>query len=494
MRSTLLLILLSFAIQIAAQIHVLPDLEVTGESQVKIYLYKKALPYTHDSLPGDSISAFLPTSLPSPQVGEITLLKNPVRHYFHAEAKSRMALDAEYRYIGINPQIRSLGAGMSLSSPKGNLISNHFQARGNFLTLSGEDIATFLKYYNSDGKNLNSEYGSAELYAYKDQYKAFGYDVDRVSTGFTVYGIKQKNMSQGLDTWGMDLNHQSTFRFPDVDWGNRILLSTDNSVWQSYIETPVNFLEKASLHIMFDGENFLPVPGFVWRYITDIDQQFSVSNNPIFVRNTYDSLLEKYRWVGLKSKGNKLKHTLIPINISFRLEDFQPTTQESFLRTFMLENRTQLAVQELNPVTSINPELPGIAATDVFSNNSTISASFGQGTIVFDQTLSLNLAYLSDQNWIRAPYQPLLAAESQITYESYPYGGELELNQLFFAVDHMQRDLPEVVDLSLEGRYDFGRYDQIYLRLENILGASIRPYRTLPNQGFSITAGIYHRF
>ncbi|MCB5295437.1 MAG: hypothetical protein RBQ67_08785, partial [Candidatus Cloacimonadaceae bacterium] len=162
--------------------------------------------------------------------------------------------------------------------------------------------------------------------------------------------------------------------------------------------------------------------------------------------------------------------------------------------TFMLENRTQLAVQELNPVTSINPELPGIAATDVFSNNSTISASFGQGTIVFDQTLSLNLAYLSDQNWIRAPYQPLLAAESQITYESYPYGGELELNQLFFAVDHMQRDLPEVVDLSLEGRYDFGRYDQIYLRLENILGASIRPYRTLPNQGFSITAGIYHRF
>jgi hypothetical protein len=487
----LLLLLLS---SLAAQIQVLPDIEVSGESQVKIFLYKKALPYSTQALAGDSLRAFLPQSLPEPIPAEILLLKLPLRHYLHAEASSRMRLEADYRYLSPHPNITSLGLGMSLYAPKGNLLSNHYRGFSNFLAPSEEDIALNLRYYNSDGSGLNSEFGAADLQVYKEQYRFDRFNLNRVSTGFGVYGIKQSNAGLGLDRWGLKFSHQSVFDLPDYDWGNRIYLHKGYAAWHSYLDLELMMFDKASMNVIYDGEHFLPVPGFVWRYITDFDQQFSISNDPQTWPNDYAPALEKYRWAFLKYAPSIAPNTTIPLNLSFRLEDYQSTSSQSFLRKFAVENRSQYRLNEALPTISNNPDIPGLYFDDVFSNESMITASFGQGSVTFDQSFALDLAYLSSQDWRRVPYNALLKAESAIRYAAYPYVADVALNQHYFTLDHLQQDLPEVFDLSLGAAYEFGAFDQVYIRLENLLNAYNRPFKTLPNRGFSITVGIHHRF
>ncbi|MCD8479246.1 MAG: hypothetical protein LRZ88_02795 [Candidatus Cloacimonetes bacterium] len=88
MRRFSLLLLLCVASGLFAQIQVLPDLEVTGESNVRIFLYKKALPYSYDSTLADSLAYFLPMSLPRAEQSEVLLLVPPLRHYLHLEAGS----------------------------------------------------------------------------------------------------------------------------------------------------------------------------------------------------------------------------------------------------------------------------------------------------------------------------------------------------------------------------------------------------------------------
>lgn len=479
---------------LSAQIQVLPDIEVSGESQMRILLYKKALPYTSAILPGDSLRAFLPQSLPEAAVAENLLLKMPLRHFLHAEASSRMNLEASYRYLPPNDNITSAGLGMSLYAPRGNLLSNHFYAFGNFRVPTGEDMAVNLRYYNADGSGINSEFGSAEVQVFKDHYTFEHFDLNQMSTGFGVNGIKQTNSGSGLDTWGLSLSHHSVIDLPDFDLGNRIHLSKGRPSWHSFVDLDLLAFDKASINLIYDGEHFIPVPGFVWRYITNFDQQFSISNDPRTWQNEYAANLEYYRWIYLRNMPTALQPTTAPLNLRFCLEDFQPTTSESFLRKFSVENQSQYLLNSALVSLSNNPDIPAIYFDDVFSNETRVSATFGQGSLVFDQSFSLNLGYLTKQDWQRLPYSALLKSVSAFSYSVYPYLAEVTLNQHYFSVDHLQQDLPEVFDLNLGAIYEFGNYDQVYLRLDNLLNSYKRPFRTLPNRGFSINVGINHRF
>jgi hypothetical protein len=142
----------------------------------------------------------------------------------------------------------------------------------------------------------------------------------------------------------------------------------------------------------------------------------------------------------------------------------------------------------------MNPQIPMLSYNDVFCNESTANAVFGQGRVTFEQSVSLNLAFLGDRNWNRVPYQPLLNVESSLKYLAYPYSGTLSLNQDYFAKDHLQKDMPEILDLSLSGAYEFQELDQLYLKLSNLLDSEIRKYSKFPKRGFSIELGIKHRF
>ncbi|NLN34944.1 MAG: hypothetical protein GX157_02925 [Candidatus Cloacimonetes bacterium] len=491
MKKLILFLLLCVAAILSAQIQVLPDIEVSGESRVKIFLYKKALPYSKDSLLRDSLRVYLPESLP---VGSSVSVPgaDPVPHqYIFAEANSRLKLDAEYKYSPDHESISSLALAMSLYAPKGNFISNHFRGSGNFHMISDEDVALDLIFFNTEGKNMNSEYSAAELYTFKDRFSFKHFDLKQVSHAIAIDLLDQRNKALEREHSSVNFTHRSILDFKDFDWGNRIHFHAGRSSWHSFAEFDVPAFDKASMHLMYDGHHFIPAPGFNWRYITDYDQQFSIVNAPAVQINPYANSLRDYRWVYLPAKP---KHTLIPLNFCIRLEDFLPVSKESFLRGFAIANDSQYRINDVFMTDSNNPFIPKTYYDDVFTNTSTIQASFGHGRVSFDQDLALSLAYLANQDWHRKPYNPILQTTSSFCYNTYPYTFKASLDQQYFMVDHMNQDMKEVFDLSFEGAYELERFSKVYLRCANVLNSNIRQFNSLPRQGVSIQAGIYHRF
>ncbi|MCK9558018.1 MAG: hypothetical protein PHO85_01465 [Candidatus Cloacimonetes bacterium] len=491
MRKLSLFIVLFICSFLFAQIQVLPDIEVSGESQVKIFLYKKALPYSNDSLMNDSLRTYLPESLPV-MTAKTTSDKAPeLQHYIHAQASSRMKLDADYKYSPDHESISSLGIAMSLYAPKSDYVSSHFQGSGAFRLISGEDVALDLIRLDAEGKSLNSKYLAAELYIFKDRYSFKHFDLNRMSNTFGIDLLDQRNQSLEREHSSANFVHSSVLSFPDFDWGNRGYFHTGRSSWHSYAEFDVTNFDKGSMHLMYDGRHFIPAPGFNLRYITDYDQQLSIVNSPSIQINPYAGVLRAYRWIYIPSKP---KHTLIPLDFSIRLEDVLPVSTESFLRSFAVVNNSQYRINDALLTDSNNPKIPMSYYDDVFINTSTIHAGFGQGRVVFDQSLKLSLAYLAQQDWIRKPYNSLLQAESAFSFNQYPYSLSVSMNQYYFSVDHLQQDMKEVFDLSFEGAYEIERFSKLYLRCENVLNSDIRAFNNLPRQGVSIKAGIYHRF
>jgi hypothetical protein len=88
---------LAFSI-LQAQIQVLPDMEVTGESQVKIFLYKKALPYSPQSTMNDSLQAFLPLSYPVEPIIHVGTETKEIKNFIQIQGGSAGDAYAIYRH------------------------------------------------------------------------------------------------------------------------------------------------------------------------------------------------------------------------------------------------------------------------------------------------------------------------------------------------------------------------------------------------------------
>ena len=138
--------------------------------------------------------------------------------------------------------------------------------------------------------------------------------------------------------------------------------------------------------------------------------------------------------------------------------------------------------------------MPELYYSDVFSNESGIYLSFGEGKLVFDQAIVLSLGYMTNEDWLRQPYNPLLKVESTLIYRNLPFEAGLGINQHYFALDHYQKPLPELIDISINAAYDLSLHTQVYLRAENLLNSPKWQFKSLPRQDTSLYAGFVQRF
>ncbi|MCB5261085.1 MAG: hypothetical protein LHW48_11570 [Candidatus Cloacimonetes bacterium] len=491
MKKLIIILIVVLFSKLWAQIQVLPDLEVSGESQVKIFLYKKALPYSQESSSQDSLRAFVPQSLPSSIPYPELEVKHPFQHYVYAAANSRMGLDSEYKFMPNNKNLSFAGLGLSLRAPKGNLLSNHFLAYGAYRLDSGEDLALYIKHYNADGSGIESDFSSASFFVYKDHIPVKYFDINKMSNEFVALYKDQDNRGLTNEHSSLGFRHQSELSFHKIDIGSRINAVEGRSSWQIYAAPEIEFFDKISMNFMYDCFRFMPALGFNWRYITDFDQQFSITNDPIININSYAEGLEKYRWLFYNTKP---LHSMVPINLCIRLEDFMPLNNKSFIRSFAIQNHTQFRYDDMLLRDSFNTDIPVAYYENVFLNSTGIDAGFGQGKFEYDQSLSINLSYRSQQNWIRKAYEPLVKAQSAIRYKAFPYTIELSLDQHYFSLDHHQKALSEVFDLSIKGNYEFDKYSNVFIQVANMLNSKIVLFDSLPRMGVTLHAGISHRF
>ncbi|MCB5265972.1 MAG: hypothetical protein PHG34_05650 [Candidatus Cloacimonetes bacterium] len=487
-RWLLLLMLLWTALQ--AQIQVLPDIDVSGDSQIKIFLYKKALPYSRESIARDSISAFVPSSLPYLELPQSGPIPKSFSHYLHLQGDTSLGLDAYYKYYPALKAVSNVNATLSMRLPKQNMHSHHGGLGLDFGLDDKEALELSFKHFDTEMKGLDSEYTMASLTSYHDKLELKNLNIRQMSHEIRVYQIEQDNSGVAFKSSGLGFSHQSLLDFEGFTWGNRLYLYSQKPVLHSFIEVQQGIMDKLSLHVIQDGYSFFPVPGFHWRYSTNYDQQLSIVNSPETQGNDYYELLEEYRWLSLAASR---RNTTIPLNLKIALEDTHPW-DNVFLDRYLLANITKYKVNAPALRDSPNPEVPELYYSDVFSNESGISLSFGEGRLVFDQAIALSLSYMPNEDWLRQPYAPLLKVESTLVYQSPPFEARLGLNQHYFAIDHYQKPLPELLDICVNAAYDLNLQTQIYLKAENLLSSPKWQFKSLPRQDTSLFAGFVRRF
>lgn len=488
-RCLLLLMLLWTALQ--AQIQVLPDIDVSGDSQIKIFLYKKALPYSRESITSDSISAFVPSSLPFLEPPQSDPIPKSFRHFLHLQGDTRLGLDAYYKY---HPSLKTVSAANAMASmrlAKKNMHSYHGGLGLGFALGERGALDFGVKHFDTEMQDLDSEYTMASLASYHDKLGPMGLNIRQMSNEIRGYQIEQDDSGVAFKSNGLGFTHQSLLDLAGFTWGNRLYLYSEKPVLHSFIEVHHDKMDKFSIHVIHDGYSFYPVPGFHWHYNTNFDQQLSILNSPETKGNDHYELLEEYRWLSFDALR---RNTTIPLNLKIALEDTHSSHKSFSLHRFLLANTTKYKVNAPVLRDSPNPEVPELYYSDVFSNESGIYLSFGEGKLVFDQAIVLSLGYMTNEDWLRQPYNPLLKVESTLIYRNLPFEAGLGINQHYFALDHYQKPLPELIDISINAAYDLSLHTQVYLRAENLLNSPKWQFKSLPRQDTSLYAGFVQRF
>lgn len=484
------LIVFMFATALTAQIQILPDINVTDESQIKIYLYKKALPYSGESLAADSLSAFFPRylpTLPDPEV-ELPHFKS---HYLNIEGDTRWALEGTYKFYFPQNLLSSFGARVSWLAPKGNIISRHYQLNTDLTPENDEHLGANILYFDSEKDGLDSKFIAASIASYHEKLSLFDVNLSELSSSVGVSSINQDNLAFESTTSQLMINHSHLIDLKRFELRNAINIYSEKVAIHSSFLTKSQTFEKVGVDLLFNGKSFVAAPSFIWRHVPDFDAELSLSNLPMSKTNDYAELLEKYRWLYF---SQSLRNTLIPLNLRLRYENGFDNRAKDDHFGFRLQFTAQYRISDAHLTDSVNPDIPELYFTDVFANQSSAIARFGNSPLYFEQSVKLDLAYMTEKSWIRVPYQPLLTIGSEIKLDRYPYHCSLALDQKYFSRDHFQNSLPEVFDLQFAAAYDIDLFSQLYIKASNLLGADIWDFYSLPKQGTELYAGFIRRF
>ncbi len=489
MKHIWLLFLISIS-ALSAQIQVLPDIDVTGESQIRIFLYKKAFPHSRESLAADSISAFFPRTLPEKWVPPVEE-EAPLMHYLNVEANTIASLEGSYKYYPGSEWLKSLGARASVLAPQGGDISRHAHLSADLMIDEDDTFRLNFLHFDSELSGLDSRYSLGSAESYHERLEIWGIQIRRLANNLRVHSIRQDNMAFRQSENRLNLHHHSIFDFGRFDWANVLDIYGANASIHTYVRIEDEILGQVSIHAMNDGGKLIAAPGFAWRLVTDFDQELSISNSPFGKINDYWDQLEKYRWLYFDQAN---KNTSVPLNLSISFEDISDSKIGLDNMSWKISNNSQYRIDEALLTDSVNPDVPALYFSDVFSNESRIRAAFGEGSLRFEQDLALKLAYMANDNWIRKPYEPLLKAQSVLRFVHYPYHADLEFKQEYFRRDHHQDDLPQLFDLGLRAAHDIDAQSQIYVHIDNLLNAKSRQFTSLPDGKTSIGAGLILRF
>ena len=131
---------------------------------------------------------------------------------------------------------------------------------------------------------------------------------------------------------------------------------------------------------------------------------------------------------------------------------------------------------------------------NTLENRSAMELDFSLQDFRFTWELALVLAHLENENWRRKPYQPLLEANGELSYERGKYQLGLSLLQGYFRRDEAQKHLPESIDLALKGSRTFNQNARLILEASNLLDMPVYQHRALPKAGVNLNLGLQMLF
>ncbi len=491
MKSVLLIVFTLVVCLLQAQIQVLPDMEVTGESSVKIFLYKKALPYSPQSTLSDSLQAFLPLSYPMEPVSQLGAETKSSNNFIQIQGASAGDAYANFRHYFMHKHLNAAGLSASFKSPKSELISRHFSLHTDIRPALSHTLLLDACFQKVETTDMQSRYQMGQLNWGGRDFSALDLDFREMSNELRFYNLDQKYFLSSFSSEGVAWHHESTVKLADLLLSNSVYLYGPKPVIGSQLELNGEYIDSYGIGAIYDGVNLMPALSFSHSIDTGYDSALKISNRAHTALEDYQDLLHKYTWIIMHERH---RNTSVPLDFCVEYAMINPEIQDFHPVSISIKNTTSFSKNNALLADSAMPDVVELVYEDVFENRSSLAAVFGAAPFTVIQNVAVSLAYETRHDWRSLAYNRMLQLESTARYERSPYHGQVSFVQQYFATDQAQRDLPELLDLNLEFGADIGNDGQLYMGLENLLNTNKRVHRALPKQRRSLYLGLLHRF
>jgi hypothetical protein len=481
---------LAFSI-LQAQIQVLPDMEVTGESQVKIFLYKKALPYSPQSTMNDSLQAFLPLSYPVEPIIHVGTETKEIKNFIQIQGGSAGDAYANYRHHFMLKHLNAAGLTASFKSPKSELISRSVSLNADLRPAVSHTLLLDAWFQKVETAEMQSSFRMGQLNLGGRDFSALDLDFREMSNELRFYTLDQKYRLSSFSSEGVAWHHESTVKLADLLLSNSVYLYGTKPVIGSQLELKGNYIDRYSIGAIYDGLYMMPALTFDHTIDTGYDSALKISNRAHTAQQDYQDLLHQYTWIKMDERR---RNTTVPLDFSLEYAMINPDIQDFHPVSVSVKNTTIFSKNKALLADSAMPDVVELVYDDVFENRSSLAAVFGSSPFTVIQNMAVSLAYETRHDWRRLAYNRMLQLESTARYESSPYHGQISFVQQYFAKDQAQRDLSELLDLNLEFGADIGSNGQLYMGLENLLNSNKRVHRALPKQRRHLYLGLIYRF
>lgn len=496
MRKWLVFLFIIIAQAALAQVQVLPDLEITGESQTKIFLYKKALPYSPASALADSLSPYLPMELPPLDLQEPLPNKPVLTHYFDANAASGVRAQLFYRFYQQKAKLRSLGLNADYGKPREDYQRQRIALRADI------DFSKYLQlrakgsYQESESAKLISELKSGQVSFLSDAFVLGDSKITEFANLLKFSEYVQDNSGYNTRIRSLLWQHQHQMEFAKYNLQNSLYLSGENTVIMTQLKSPDYFFEQSGLFVLYNKKHLIPGFSFHSSYNLDFDKNLSIGNYPKVIAQDYESTLREYPYIDASSK---MRHSLLPLNLQLVYEQGYPEYSLLGLKAFKLSN-TSLYFCDQPKLCKQDSNLVVLGFQDAFENSTALSLNFAKGDFTWDQSFALALAWLSQQNWQIKPYSAPFTIQSDLVYAYQKWQAELtycqELGAYIPAWETLdgKREYYSIYDLDLGLAYRVAPEGQIYLKGLNLLNVPHIIHKELPAAGRELLLGLRFYF
>lgn len=489
------LLFLCLQFQLAGQTQTLPDISVSGESEIKPHLQKRILPFSAALEKPDSLSGFLPQSLDLPLPDNRPIPKN-LHGFLLAEGNSDLGFDTYLSYYPHLARLRRISHQFNYQVPQFNSITDTRYLKHSFTAgmAISDSVPLVIKadYFDSHRVQYAAKVMEFSLDNHIPRFHLGKLHFRELTLQAAYSDMHQQLLHSEAEYADLNIRLSATGKYRGLDIKSKYQNSF--GVGGAYIAPALNWepwgIKELRAAFIADSGQLLPSLEFHSRTALSEGLSLIITSDPSLGTQSRFDQLNRHPWLQLNRHPQITK---TPLDLTATLELLQAGNNVLSSSRFLISNRLAYSLDARLLKSS---SVFGVAATenaDLLQNSTGLSYLYRNRNLVWRQAANVDLAYLSDRDYERAPYISLFTIDSQLGYTYQRWHFEAEFIQHYNSHNHLGKSLPEALILNLCAEFHIKR-TILYLALNNLLDKQQYQFSEYPASGVNLYFGFKQRF
>lgn len=477
------------------QTQTLPDISISGESAVKPHLKKRSLPFPETKTNPDSLSGLLPRSLdlPLPDTRPV-----PINHhgFLKAEVNSDLGFST---YLSFYPRLallRRISHQFDYQVPQFHTITDtrylkHSFAAGMAISDSVSLVAK-ADYQDSDRYNYAAKLWEFSLDSHVPLLPLGNLRFRELTLQAAYSDLQQQLLTNESETADLNfmLSSKAQYRWLDI----KSKYQYSYGVGGVYIAPALKWeplgIKELRAAFIADSDQLIPSLEFHSRTALSDGLSFIIANDPALGASTRFDQLNRHPWLQL---DKHLQLSKIPLDLTASLELLKAGSNIHSSSRFILSNHLTYSLDASILKSSSVFGVAAIDYADIIHNSTSFSLLIRKRNLVWRQAANVDLAYIAEHDYYRAPYIPMFIVDTYLGYTFRRLQVEAAFIQHYNTHNHLGNSLPEALIFNLGVEYRIRR-SILYLALNNLLDKQQYLFSEYPASGVNLLAGFKQRF